>query len=213
MKNCTVCKKLFERKRNERICSDECRKTQRCKVVFNYVEKAIKKKFILSSIKKIDENEIFKPIIGYENYYITNYGRVYSVKKQDFIKESIGIHGYKFVSLCNIKHKTFTIHRLLGLHHIINDKPNEYDVIDHIDRNRLNNNLSNLRWCNQKINANNSITVLNRKGGVYKTNDCVKGKNYEGWRVCYYGSDNKKKSKRFKDENEAYTFYENIDKY
>ena len=209
MKNCKACDKLFEGKKKESICSDECRKNQRCKVVQNYFEEKIKKKFNLSSINKIDENEIFKPIIGYENYHITNYGRVYSVKKQDFMKQNINNKGYKYISVCNKKHKTFTIHRLLGIHFIINDKPNEYNVIDHIDRNRLNNNLSNLRWCNQKINANNSIKVLNRKGSIYKTNDYINGKIYEGWRVNYYDSDNKRKSKRFKDENEAIAFYEN----
>ena len=37
----------------------------------------------------------------------------------------------------------------------------------------------------------------------------INGKNYEGWRVNYYDSDNKRKSKRFKNENEAIAFYEN----
>ena len=210
MLNCIVCNICFDNKINQTICSTECRKKQKINTNKKYFDLKIKKTFNIDNIKKINSTEVFKQINGYENYYISNFGRVYSVKKQDFMKQSISKqNGYICVSICNKKHKTFTIHRLLGLYFIKNEKPNEYNIIDHIDRNRQNNNLDNLRWCDSKINNNNSANVLFRKGCIIKTNDLINGKNYEGWRVYYY-IDNKKHSKRFKDETDAILFQNSL---
>lgn len=46
------------------------------------------------------------------------------------------------------------IHRLVGMVFIPNTNPH-HKVIDHIDRNPLNNNYKNLRWCSQRGNSNN----------------------------------------------------------
>jgi len=46
------------------------------------------------------------------------------------------------------------VHRLVGMVFIPNTNPLNR-VIDHIDRNRCNNNYKNLRWCSQRVNANN----------------------------------------------------------
>lgn len=46
------------------------------------------------------------------------------------------------------------IHRLLALYFIPN--PNNYNIVDHIDRNKTNNNLNNLRWVSTVENAKNA---------------------------------------------------------
>jgi hypothetical protein len=46
------------------------------------------------------------------------------------------------------------VHRLVGMVFILNTNPLN-TVIDHIDRNKCNNNYKNLRWCCQRANANN----------------------------------------------------------
>ena len=47
-------------------------------------------------------------------------------------------------------------HRLVATAFIPN--PNNYPNIDHIDTNGLNNHVSNLRWCTQKMNIHNPIS-------------------------------------------------------
>jgi hypothetical protein len=53
---------------------------------------------------------------------------------------------------------TARIHRLLAIQYLPN--PDNLPEIDHIDRNRLNNNLSNLRWVSRIVNANNKSNNL-----------------------------------------------------
>lgn len=157
-------------------------------------QKKIDSNFIL------EEDEEYKCIIGNEKYYITNKGRLFSTITCSFLKPSMTKQGYLSVCLSNRKHHL--IHRLIAIHFIENLNPDK-ELIDHIDRNKLNNNIQNLRWVDYKENANNKY----RKGCIYKTNDIVKGILYEGWRVYWYDENNKKKSKRFKIYDDALKNY------
>lgn len=102
--------------------------------------------------------EIWKDIKGYEGLYqISNFGRVKSLKRmmknrkcEEIIKKpSITNKRYYKLPLCKYgKNKYFFIHRLVAQAFIPNfeNKP----TVDHIDRNKLNNNVSNLRWATYK---------------------------------------------------------------
>jgi len=104
---------------------------------------------------------------GYNNYLIYKDGRVFSKKKSIFLKPNIGTTGYYYVKLYKEdwrdKHVMKKIHRLVAEHYI--PKIEGYDVVDHKDRNRLNNDISNLRWVTQKINSHNSSKPINNKSG------------------------------------------------
>ena len=94
-------------------------------------------------------------IKGYEDYILYENGKIYSKKRFKFLKPSPDSNGYLVVGLCkNGEQKNHTIHRLLGIHFIPN--PNNYPVIDHIDRKKTNNNLINLRWCSYSTNGKNT---------------------------------------------------------
>ena len=94
-------------------------------------------------------------IEGYPKYLIYDDGRVYSKKgKGRFLIPQMTIHGYYQVCLCgNSKVKLFKVHRLVALHYIPN--PESKPEVDHIDRNPLNNHVSNLRWVTHQENQDN----------------------------------------------------------
>lgn len=110
-------------------------------------------------------------IINYPNYLIYDDGRVQNKKTKRFLKQNLHKTGYYRVILYkNGKGKTFLIHRLVGLHYIpLVEGKNE---VDHIDRDKSNNNVSNLRWCNRSENNINIDIKKNKKLNhkhIYKT--------------------------------------------
>jgi beta-N-acetylglucosaminidase len=104
-------------------------------------------------------------IKDYENYLIYDDGRVYSKKYKRFLKPHLNKQtGYYIVDLYkNSKRKKFLIHRLIALHYIpLVDKK---DFVDHIDQNKTNNDISNLRWVDKRENNINRGVQSNNKLG------------------------------------------------
>ena len=107
-------------------------------------------------------------IQGYENYLIYPDGRVYSKKNNIFLKPDVRTTGYCYISLYkqNEWHKSpkiYRIHRLVAKHYIPN--PENKPFVDHIDRNTLNNDISNLRWVTHLENMNNQGMSKNNTSG------------------------------------------------
>jgi hypothetical protein len=114
----------------------------------------------------------FEDIKGFENLYrINKSGEIWSCIYKKVMKHQTTVDGYLFVRLAipktienNIVKRHTTkglIHRLLALQYIEN--PENLPQIDHIDRNKLNNNLENLRWCSQHTNRLNRSDILANK--------------------------------------------------
>lgn len=102
------------------------------------------------------KNEIWKPVVGYEGLYeVSSYGRIRSLKRKvpHIMKPFNNGYGYLKVSLNNNGQKTFFVHRLIAETFIPN--PNNLPTVDHIDRNKMNNCIENLRWINQIGQAKN----------------------------------------------------------
>lgn len=102
------------------------------------------------------ENELAKPITGYEDYLISSFGRVWSTKTNKWLKQSERgdkkINSmYLAVSLGkNGKFKSFSVHRLVAEAFLPN--PNNYPQVNHKDENKFNNNVDNLEWCSNQYN-------------------------------------------------------------
>lgn len=102
---------------------------------------------------------VWKTITECPNYEVSDAGEVRNVRTGRVLK-GILKDGYHRVMVYPDK-KCIYIHRLVALHFIENPENKPY--VDHIDRDRTNNHVSNLRW------ATNSENGLNTDYRIAKT--------------------------------------------
>ena len=103
--------------------------------------------------------------LGFKKYQIYKNGNIENIKTKKILKKNKNRNGYYTIRInndSNIK-KTLKIHRLLGLCFIKNNNIKEKTEIDHIDRNKQNNKLSNLRWITHQQNCLNKNKYRNTK--------------------------------------------------
>lgn len=99
--------------------------------------------------------EIWKDCKGYEGeYQVSNFGRVWSVKRQNYLTPHSHTKGYLKVTMRakNGKTKIEYVHRLVALAFINN--PDNLPQVNHKDENKTNNHVDNLEWCTCKENIN-----------------------------------------------------------
>lgn len=125
------------------------------------------------------QEEIWKPIKGYEGYYeISNNARVKSIERyvrqgnhMRYIPEKIkkthnNRAGYPCVTLCkNRISREKRLHRLLMEAFVPN--PDNKSQIDHINTDITDCRLENLRWVTPKENCNNPLTLLHNQQNTY----------------------------------------------
>lgn len=89
------------------------------------------------------------------SYNIYDDGRCFNTKTKKFLAGSVKNNGYKMYNLTiNGKKKNFLAHRLVAIHFIPN--PDNLPVVNHIDGNKLNNNMINLEWTTQSENRHHA---------------------------------------------------------
>ena len=99
--------------------------------------------------------EIYK--LWKDNIYISNFG---NVKGRKILNDN---RGYYTISY---KQKKYKLHRLVAELFIPN--PENKREVDHIDTNKLNNNINNLRWVQPSENMNNPLTREHIKEALNK---------------------------------------------
>lgn len=106
----------------------------------------------------------------WERYEVSTKGRIRNVKTGRILKSNKNSVGYLCVSLCrNGEHKSFLVHRLVATMFIPN--PHNLPEVDHIDRDKLNCCVENLRWVSKKENGENSgkRVLCVETGKIYET--------------------------------------------
>jgi len=98
--------------------------------------------------------EEWRTVKDFPNYQVSSLGRVRNIKFNKEMKLQSHRSGYLRVALCLDGKMYFkSVHRLVAKEFIINldNKPE----VDHIDRNKINNCVSNLRWVTSQENSLN----------------------------------------------------------
>lgn len=114
-------------------------------------------------------NEVWKTINGYEDYQISNLGRVKSLCKNKPIMLKAGRAKSGYFTVCLHKNKqplTHNIHRLIAEHFIPNPENKKY--VNHIDGNKENSTLSNLEWVTHAENMQHAYDT-----GLMKKRKCI----------------------------------------
>ena len=104
-------------------------------------------------------------IEGYENYILFKNGDIINADTGRLLRNR-NRNGYRAVTLFNEyrEKKTHNIHRLLALTYIPN--PFKKPYVDHINRDKTDNRLKNLRWVSKSENNVNSISKKKNKLGI-----------------------------------------------
>ena len=133
--------------------------------------------FIWKNLNVINDISKFKEIITnddnkFSNYKINSDG-VIITKKNNVKMNPCKIGGYYVSRLSsdNNTKKNYLVHRLVAMTFIKN--PNNYKIVNHKDKNKLNNNAKNLEWCTILQNTIHSCGKKVNQIDI-KTNNIIK---------------------------------------
>lgn len=130
---------------------------------------------------------IWKEIDGYENYKVSNTGKIYSFFSHKILTPIKHRCGYLRVNLKNdLGHKFLFIHRVVAKTFIEN-KQNKPQV-NHKNGDKTDNRVENLEWATPSENQKHSIFVL---GNIPPKFPLYLGKNHRGSRVILQKKGNK----------------------
>ena len=154
--------------------------------------------------------EIWKTIIGFDGYFISNLGEVKSFKHDKINGKILRLRkgkegGYFSVALRkDNKTRSTYIHRLVAQHFLDDWSPTL--VVDHIDEDKLNNRYDNLRMCT--LGENNNYYRKNHKHEYTSEYFGVSwNTKRKKWYVFKRENNKQKFIGSFKNEEEAHNAY------
>lgn len=155
-----------------------------------------------------EKEEVWKEVPNYENYMVSNRGRVKSLNfnrtgverllKQNIVKEYLVTTLFK-----EGRAKPFYTHQLVAMVFLNHIPCGHRLVVDHIDGNRLNNNLSNLQ-----VITNRENTSKDQRGGSSQYVGVCWSKQSEKWKVQIRIEGKQKHLGYFEDEVSASEAYQ-----
>jgi hypothetical protein len=104
-------------------------------------------------------------LVADTDYEINNQSHIIRKKKSHYIPSVKSSGGYYRI---NLNGKINYLHRILAFQYLPNPDPETFTEVDHINRDRTDNSLSNLRWATR---SNNAVNRTSHKGHQYEWHD------------------------------------------
>lgn len=173
--------------------------------------------------------EIWKTVPEFPDYQISTFGRVWSNKIKNKKGEVFGyltcgrqcaiIKGKKVYSYWHLEMRNTGFKRKIKVHRLVASfipNPKNLPFVDHIDRDKTNNNISNLRWVTPLENNNNvdkfhssrsqgykfrPVVRTDLNGNVLQHYECIRDAKREygqGAVSCVYGNINTSQGFKFR---------------
>ena len=120
-------------------------------------------------------------------YFVTKNGEVFKVDVRNGKTSECYYHiahGYKRIRVTDIDTNTrryLRVSRLVAIYFVENPNPEKYDIVNHKDGNKLNNNYENLEWCDISKNTQHAYNndLIHDRGGWKGTPYSERIKNKE----------------------------------
>ena len=131
-----------------------------------------------------NDGEVWKSILGYDGYYVSNYGRVKHFVKSYNSYHLLDIHYNQTTDrpYVQIANKNFLLYRLVA-HAFVDAYTDERNTVNHIDGDTHNNKAVNLEWVTQSDNNKHFYNSLGRSkvrtGGKSKYGHFIYRGKYE----------------------------------
>lgn len=115
----------------------------------------------------VQQAEVWKQYL-HTNYEVSNLGNVRNKNTKVVLSQEDTGNGYLCVGLQLDKgvYKKTRVHRMVAMTFLEFQRTEERNEVDHINGNKSDNSVDNLRWCTHKENMNNPVTRRKIRRGV-----------------------------------------------
>lgn len=115
----------------------------------------------------VQQAEVWKQYLDTQ-YEVSNLGNVRNKNTKVVLSQEDTGNGYLCVGLQMDKgvYKKIRVHRMVAMTFLEFQRTEERNEVDHINGNKSDNSVDNLRWCTHKENMNNPVTRRKIRRGV-----------------------------------------------
>lgn len=115
----------------------------------------------------VQQTEVWKQYLD-TKYEVSNLGNVRNKMTKVVLSQEDTGNGYLCVGLQIDKgvYKKTRVHRMVAMAFLEGERTEERNEVDHINGNKSDNSVDNLRWCTHKENMNNPVTRRKIRRGV-----------------------------------------------
>ena len=115
----------------------------------------------------VQQTEVWKQYLDTQ-YEVSNLGNVRNKNTKVVLSQEDTGNGYLCVGLQIDKgvYKKTRVHRMVAMAFLEFQRTEERNEVDHINGNKSDNSVDNLRWCTHKENMNNPVTRRKIRRGV-----------------------------------------------